>query len=1212
MATIQIPVLFDMSGDTLVFGEEVSGDFVSSHLDFLLDMTTEANDISLNAADISSAILVGDQDSGDNIFYSGGSSSNIAVDNLCNRIAKAITRGKLVHIPKTGNSSNSGIPMGGRLYVVKADGQQELPPDGQYAEKYPHSISPIGDEKMLGEAMASVASVHLMGTPLAAGILVNKDSVQSDLETASGQTFNSGNTAFYNALAVQLSKVLGGSKSSAPMNNALAATQQYIPGDLPTNVFYENFETDFSTYTGYNDNRFGGERSTDQAKSGTHSLFIAPTSNLPYYHVDSTTGAMWGHDANHDDLYAFSIALRGKDGETIGETGFGNDTGGAFLFDGLYQGGGLDTSAIYDVKHHEEFETDYSINGGADFADFSRSTEWFSYSYSGKRAGNGGHFYHATTTTTPALPNGLNNCMGIGFAIRAPNGLGSTDDKVLFHGFKNRGTATETEVKIWIRGDATPANRKISFFRKYAGNYSNQPAAHTIWLGNTEYSKDTALSTGNDVIVYDADPSLFEGNHGGIRGFKPIFIKMNGPSIDEIFLLGDKDDTPSARCEDVEIDFFNLLHSTNGTSVIDAQITDGTNGFNNAGNGSLNGGSSKILFKSGGNSTDRNLQIQCTLLWNGTLNAQHAKIQKVLWDAVEITPTSTNTTTGTKEYPITAAALEDGNWHNLTIKFNGLSLDEFYLLSERTANTRATLQNVYVDEFRMIQNNWTALADGQLLDLANYGAGREQIDAGFIHAFDASGTSVPALKSIYEQLMNVPGRSQIMESRDVSGVVDNSNVTLAGGFPFISGDKIVLYLRPRIVFAAQTQAESNNALYAFNYTGSAYMSVPAYNIADKNGDITGQTYSQSSSQNNTMFIFEKATTGAGVAGNEYFTSAGGTYNNSTGVHEGANANGTTANVDVGTPPPANTITHIITVGDNGGNKFKIDGAFNPILTFVKGNTYIFDQSDATNSGHQIQISETSAGGNTSYATTVGTPGTAGAKTTVVVPTNAPGALYYNCNPHGAGMGNSISVTSPTNSIDGEWGQVDIGESSWATELQLTTNNSYNDRSPREFRLLGSTDGTNWKTLIHQTQAGPWVDSTPQTFTISNPTSYRYYRYVVIKCYNAVNGGNIDARTSIGHFNLRGVKYPSEVIEVTNAGLMNGSPLDISGLQTNVVASSASIQDAFPGNATSGPEAETSKWGWMGSANSDSLSLDTTDVTDPRTIDLHIWKITITL
>ena len=219
---------------------------------------------------ISGAILIGDQDSADNIFYSGGSSGNVAVDNLCNRIAKAITRGKLVHIPKTGNSSNSGIPMGGRLYVVKSDGQQELPPDGQYAEKYPHSISPIGDEKMLGEAMASVAAVHLMGTPLAAGILVSKDSVQSDLETASGQTFNSGNTTFYNALAVQLSKVLGGSKSSAPMYNAFGTTEEFITGSPPSHGIYVDFET-AGVGTG------NGTRSTDYAQSGSYSLTTSST-----------------------------------------------------------------------------------------------------------------------------------------------------------------------------------------------------------------------------------------------------------------------------------------------------------------------------------------------------------------------------------------------------------------------------------------------------------------------------------------------------------------------------------------------------------------------------------------------------------------------------------------------------------------------------------------------------------------------------------------------------------------------------------------------------------------------------------------------------------------------------------------------------------------------------------------------------------------------
>ena len=93
--------------------------------------------------------------------------------------------------------------------------------------------------------------------------------------------------------------------------------------------------------------------------------------------------------------------------------------------------------------------------------------------------------------------------------------------------------------------------------------------------------------------------------------------------------------------------------------------------------------------------------------------------------------------------------------------------------------------------------------------------------------------------------------------------------------------------------------------------------------------------------------------------------------------------------------------------------------------------------------------------------------------------------------------------------------------------------------------------------------------------------------------------------------LYGAKHPSEVAQV--AGVPTASAVtDISGLITNVTATAANIETAFPGNATIGNEAELNKWGWMGSANSDSLTLDTTDTTDIRTIDLHIWKITITL
>jgi len=903
--TIKIPVLFDMSGDTIVYGEDVAGDFVTSHLDFILDMTTEANDISLNAADISAAILVGDQDNTDNLFYSGESDGNVAVDNLCNRISKAITRGKLVHIPKAGNHSNSGIPLGGRAELVDATGTHTVYHiQNEYTPKYFTTVAPIGDEQMLGEAMARVASIHLVGTPLAAAAFEDAASIQTSLETASSQTFNSGNTAFYNALAVQLSKVLGGSKSSAPMNNG-----------------------------------------------------------------------------------------------------------------GGYGGGGADlTSQIY----YEDFED---------------------------------QAYDGTITTAEVVSGGYKG----NYALK--------------------GDSTQNNKYWWqTTSDSLPSNSIAVSFWHYA-----------VKEGSVDI------------------PQLLKFNSNG------NYFAMD--------LIGS-----------------NVKYYISNTINITKWYLDGTD-----------------INASGG-----------TTYVDTTLNA----------------------------------------WHHHYMEFN-TSPTELRWMGHTTNDGSRYRGTGLLDEVRIFNAHLSA---SQIADLAAGNNGNVPIG----YPLDASGVSVPALKSIYEQLMNVPGRSQIMPTRDISGVQDNSNVTVVGGFPFISGDKLVMYLRPKIVFAAQTQAEDNNALYTFNYTGKTILAIPAYSISDKTGIITTQTYTHSSSQNNTTKIFEHSTDGNGIIGTEFWHSATNSYNNTTGVHEGANANGTTTNVDVANPPAPTTTTHTVTVGDNGGNKFKIDDAFNPILAFVKGNTYIFDQSDATNSGHQIQISETSGGANTSYATTVGTPGTAGAKTTVVVPSNAPATLYYNCNPHGAGMGNSIGVTSPPNSISGEWGQVDIGENTWATELKLTSNNGNNDSPPREFRLLGSTNGTDWITLIHETEAGPWVDNVTQTFTIATQGSYRYYRYVVIKCYNAVSAGNINSQTTIGHFNLRGAKYPSETAENSDLAFMDNSPLDISGLQTNVVSSSTSIQSAFPGNATNGPEAEPSKWGWMGSTNSDSFTLDSTDFTDPRTIDLHIWKITITL
>jgi hypothetical protein len=105
-----------------------------------------------------------------------------------------------------------------------------------------------------------------------------------------------------------------------------------------------------------------------------------------------------------------------------------------------------------------------------------------------------------------------------------------------------------------------------------------------------------------------------------------------------------------------------------------------------------------------------------------------------------------------------------------------------------------------------------------------------------------------------------------------------------------------------------------------------------------------------------------------------------------------------------------TTTYEVTAS---GGKFYIDGIQNPTLTFVKGNTYIFDQSDSSNGTHPLRFS--TAGGGSQYTAGVtinGTQGQAGSNTTIVVASNAPSTLEYYCTNH-ANMGNSITVNNST-------------------------------------------------------------------------------------------------------------------------------------------------------------------------------------------------------
>jgi len=114
---------------------------------------------------------------------------------------------------------------------------------------------------------------------------------------------------------------------------------------------------------------------------------------------------------------------------------------------------------------------------------------------------------------------------------------------------------------------------------------------------------------------------------------------------------------------------------------------------------------------------------------------------------------------------------------------------------------------------------------------------------------------------------------------------------------------------------------------------------------------------------------------------------------------------------------ASTTTYVVTAS---GGKFYIGGSQNPALSFVRGNTYIFNLSDSSLSSHPLRFATAAdAAGSTQYTTGVtvsGTQGTAGATVTIVVSGSAPNTLYYYCTNH-SGMGNSISVTASSGGVN---------------------------------------------------------------------------------------------------------------------------------------------------------------------------------------------------
>ena len=85
-------------------------------------------------------------------------------------------------------------------------------------------------------------------------------------------------------------------------------------------------------------------------------------------------------------------------------------------------------------------------------------------------------------------------------------------------------------------------------------------------------------------------------------------------------------------------------------------------------------------------------------------------------------------------------------------------------------------------------------------------------------------------------------------------------------------------------------------------------------------------------------------------------------------------------------------------GTGSSNGYTIGGIESPFLTLIPGNTYRFDTSDSSNSGHLLKFYSNAdkTGEWTDNVTTNGTAGQTGAYSQIVITDTTPGSLSYQC------------------------------------------------------------------------------------------------------------------------------------------------------------------------------------------------------------------------
>ncbi len=119
----------------------------------------------------------------------------------------------------------------------------------------------------------------------------------------------------------------------------------------------------------------------------------------------------------------------------------------------------------------------------------------------------------------------------------------------------------------------------------------------------------------------------------------------------------------------------------------------------------------------------------------------------------------------------------------------------------------------------------------------------------------------------------------------------------------------------------------------------------------------------------------------------------------------------------------------------------------------------------------------------------------------------------------------VSTTSITGNVyNGEWVQIIFPNSVRVTSYSIypRSDGLANRRSPRNFVLLGSIDGTTWNLVDSETGITNWADNVNQTFSAATPGSFTHYRLVTTVVGNNSSGDQNSVQIASLQFFVNGI------------------------------------------------------------------------------------------